>query len=88
MLIRSEIVNCNSDFLVPAVCSAALTQFEPVSLATLTEIVGRMKPTNCQLDIFPSRLFKTVFNIIGPSILSIINGSLVSGVVPLSFKHR
>ncbi len=54
---------------------------------TLTEIVGRMKSTNCPLDSIPSCPFKKVFDIICPSILSIINGSLHSGLMPLTLKH-
>ncbi len=87
MTIRSEIVNCNLDPSVPTLCSATFTHFELVSLVTLTEIVGRMKSTNCPLDSIPSWLFKKVFDIIGPNILSIINGSLHSGLMPLSLKQ-
>ena len=46
-----------------------------------------MKPTTCSLDIVPTPLLKQVFNIIGPSLLSIINSSLATGVVPSCFKH-
>ncbi len=44
-----------------------------------------MKPTRSPDDVIPS-LFKKVFDTIG-SILSILNNSLSSGVVPASFKH-
>lgn len=46
-----------------------------------------MKSTRSPGDVLPSSLFKQVLDSIGPSILSIINISLSSGVVPVSFKH-
>uniref|UniRef100_A0A8C6KM71 Reverse transcriptase domain-containing protein n=1 Tax=Nothobranchius furzeri TaxID=105023 RepID=A0A8C6KM71_NOTFU len=46
-----------------------------------------MKTSACPLDILPSSLFKSAFQSIGPSVLSIINASLVSGQVPAYFKN-
>uniref|UniRef100_A0A8C6KMM3 Reverse transcriptase domain-containing protein n=1 Tax=Nothobranchius furzeri TaxID=105023 RepID=A0A8C6KMM3_NOTFU len=46
-----------------------------------------MKTSACPLHILPSSLFKSAFQSIGPSVLSIINASLVSGQVPAYFKN-
>lgn len=59
----------------------------PVSLQQLKDITANMKSTRSPGDVLPSSLFKQVLDSIGPSILSIINISLSSGVVPVSFKH-
>lgn len=35
----------------------------------------------------PPRLFKEVFNTVGPSVLAVINSTLSSGAAPKFFKH-
>ncbi len=45
-----------------------------------------MKPSNCPGDRIPSWLFKIAFDIIGPSILSIMVIHILS-MVPFSLKH-
>nr|XP_054590056.1 uncharacterized protein LOC129154141 [Nothobranchius furzeri] len=64
-----------------------LDSFAPVSLPELTKLVNSMKTSACPLHILPSSLFKSAFQSIGPSVLSIINASLVSGQVPAYFKN-
>nr|XP_054606508.1 uncharacterized protein LOC129166913 [Nothobranchius furzeri] len=64
-----------------------LDSFAPVSLPELTKLVDSMRTSACPLDILPSSLFKSAFQSIGPSVLSIINASLVSGQVPAYFKN-
>lgn len=56
--IRSDTAKLNQDSLVVPLCSDCLTSFEPLSLATLTDIVGQMKPSNCPGDRTPSWLLK------------------------------
>uniref|UniRef100_A0A8C6K7Y3 Reverse transcriptase domain-containing protein n=1 Tax=Nothobranchius furzeri TaxID=105023 RepID=A0A8C6K7Y3_NOTFU len=63
-----------------------LDSFAPVSLPELTKLVNSMKTSACPLHILPSSLFKSAFQSIGPSVLSIINAYLVSGQVPAYFK--
>lgn len=46
-----------------------------------------MKPTRFPGHVIPCLLFKEVLDSIGPSILSIMNVSLSSVVVPATFKH-
>ncbi|XDV35971.1 hypothetical protein PO909_005829 [Leuciscus waleckii] len=85
--IRSDTAKLNQDSLVVPLCSDFLTYFEPLNLATLTDIVGHMKPSNCPGDRMPSWFLKKTFDVIGPSVLSVINTSLSTGTVPLSLKH-
>lgn len=64
-----------------------LCHFEPVSLSELTQVVQSLKPSDCPLDSLPTKLLKSVFDVIGPFILKLINTSLSSGCVPDVFKH-
>ncbi len=68
-------------------CSAVFNQFEPVSLASLREIIVKMRSSSGGMDIVPPCLLKDSFETIGPKILAIINSSLAFGDVPKSFKH-
>lgn len=63
-----------------------LSHFETISLDALSKIVLSSKSTTCLFDPLPAKLIKELFPILGPSVLSIINTSLSSGVVPASFK--
>ena len=68
-------------------CSAVLDTFQPVTLSFVQDIVSHLKPTGSPDDIVPPRLFKEVFPTVGTYFLKVINSSLSSGVVPVSFKH-
>ena len=85
--IRSQIVSPSFDPLEPSSCSSTLTSFVPISLPSMTQLISLMTPSSCSLDTIPPHLFKEVVHSIGPSVLSIINSSLVTGYVPSCFKH-
>ncbi len=85
--IRSQISSDSNDLIIPADPINHLTSFWPISLPQLKYVIAHMKPTRSPGDVIPSSLFNTVFDTIGPSILSILNNNLSSGVVPASFKH-
>ena len=68
-------------------CSAVFDQFEPVTLSCLQETVGQLRPSGSPNDAVPPRLFKEVFPTVGTSLLTIINSSLCSGVVPENYKR-
>ncbi len=70
-----------------SVTCSAVNQFEPVTLSSLQEIVGHMKPSGSPNDAVPVQLFKEVFPTVGPYVTAVINSSLCSGVVPMNFKH-
>jgi len=86
--LRSSVISAyDYDPSVPPICPAVLDHFEPISIFSLSEVVTHLRPTNCPSDSIPSRLVKEVFETIGPCILTLINTCLVSGYVPLAFKH-
>lgn len=68
-----------------------LTQLSLTSLiwflSLLSVTVQPLKPTNCPLDIVPSKILKKAFNTVGPSLLGFVNSCLSSGTVPAAFKH-
>lgn len=66
---------------------AVFEMFEPVSLSLLSEVVQGMSPTNCPLDIIPTKMLKQVFDTVGPCVLVLINICLSLGIVPTAFKH-
>jgi len=74
--IRSQFSPLHIDHckLVPTPYS--FTNFQPLSLSQLLEIITRMKSTFCQSDVLPGRLFREVLDTICPILLSIINSSL------------
>ncbi len=53
--------------------------FKPASLMFLAETISQMKSTKCSLNTNPIRFLKDVFETVGPSILLIINRSLLNG---------
>lgn len=85
--IRFQTTSSTHVVSVSPIISASLNQFEPTTLLTLTKTISHMKPSSCQLDIIPTSFLKEVLETIGPTVLSILNNFLVSGVFPSSFKH-
>ncbi len=67
--------------------SAVFNQFELLSLASLREIIVKIRLSSGGMDIVPPCLLKDLVETIVPKILAIINCSLASGDVPKSFKH-
>ncbi len=57
-----------------------------MSLSELNDLVKHVKPSACPLDVVPTRLLKETMPTVGPFISSIINSSLISGLVPAYFK--
>ncbi len=47
-------------------CPAVFDQFELVSLASLQDIIGKMKPSSCSLDIIPSQILKSLLKQLDP----------------------
>lgn len=84
--IRANILPSSLKFSISMYCSALFSQFEPVSLTSLTKIVSQLKPSTSPTDPVPPHLFKEVWATIGPHVHAIINSSLSSGVVPAFCK--
>jgi len=64
-----------------------LTEFIPLSFSALSSLLSEMKTTTCCLDVIPTKFLKDVFNVVGPTILTVLNRSLSEGLVPSCFKH-
>ncbi|KAK7925857.1 hypothetical protein WMY93_008167 [Mugilogobius chulae] len=87
-LVKTNIImNANVVFDGPLTPSAVFEVFEPVTMSLLSEIIQGMRPTNCPLDIVPSKVIKQAFDAVGPCLLSLMNSSLSTGTVPTVFKH-
>ncbi|TWW78147.1 putative RNA-directed DNA polymerase from transposon X-element [Takifugu flavidus] len=63
-----------------------LNSFTPIYFSEASSLIQKSKTTTCLLDPIPTNLLKDVLPLIGSSILDHINGSLVSGYVPRSYK--
>ncbi|KAL6455414.1 hypothetical protein MHYP_G00361580 [Metynnis hypsauchen] len=85
--IRALISSPSYDPAISVTFSAVFDQFEPVSLSSLKDIIGHMKPAGSPNDPIPPRLFKEVFSTLAPFVLNIINGCLANGTVPACFKN-
>uniref|UniRef100_A0A8C6P1G3 Reverse transcriptase domain-containing protein n=1 Tax=Nothobranchius furzeri TaxID=105023 RepID=A0A8C6P1G3_NOTFU len=68
-------------------CLSSWCQFQPFSLEELSDIVHRLKPSVCPLDVIPPRLFKQAFDSVASAVHRLMNCSLLSGCVPLCFKQ-
>uniref|UniRef100_A0A669CPU2 Reverse transcriptase domain-containing protein n=1 Tax=Oreochromis niloticus TaxID=8128 RepID=A0A669CPU2_ORENI len=84
---RALISSPESDPSVSIPCSAVFNQFEPVTLSYLEDVVGHLRPSGSPNDPVPPQFFKEIFPSIGQAVLTVINSSLISGVVPANFKH-
>jgi len=61
--------------------------FHPVTIADVKAVILHMPKKSCELDPVPISLFLECLDDLLPLICHIINISLASGTVPLSFKH-
>lgn len=82
-----NICNHSGDIYTPLAPPAVFEMFQPVSLSLLSEVVLGLRPTDCPLDIIPSKILKQTFNTVGPSLLTLMNFCLSVGSVPEVFKH-
>ncbi len=69
------------------VTHAVFSDFEPISLSMLLDIVLKLKSTFSPQDIVPTKLLRQVIEVIGPFVLLIIKKNLLSGIVPIYCKH-
>ena len=70
---------------LPAACS--LTYFRLATHDDIRQMVSKAPPKSCELDPIPTWLLKQCGDGIIPSMTSVINMSLESGVVPGCFKR-
>ncbi len=68
-------------------CSSAIwSDLDQVSLQSLKETMDHLKPSFCSHDVLPPRILKQIFDSVGPSLVSFLNKSLVSGTIPDSLN--
>jgi hypothetical protein len=65
---------------------ATLLEFKAIPLVELERVIKASKPTTCMLDPLPSRVLKELLPTVGPAILSLMNLSFSTGIVPSNFK--
>ncbi len=85
--IREVIVSSHSVQAASMLSSCIFDCFDLVSLPVLEGIVKHMKLSHTPLDPIPPYFLKNLFEFMGPSILSIVNSSLINGVVPPCLKQ-
>ena len=61
-------------------------EFKTIPLGELEKVIEALNLTTCMLDPIPSKVFKELLPTVGPAILSLVNLSLSTGIVPSSFK--
>lgn len=74
-------------FIEPHICRATWSEFEPISLFSLYEIIDRLKPSASPHDTIPPHFFKQIVKTLGPSLLSLINKCLSTGTITDQLKH-
>ncbi len=68
-------------------CLSPLEVFEPVTPEDLRKLISAYSIKACPLDPLPARVFKSIYHVLLPVVVQIINLSLSSGSVPLSLKE-
>ncbi|KAF7695193.1 hypothetical protein HF521_006916, partial [Silurus meridionalis] len=76
----------SSIFCSPSFSGTPFSTFSQIDTELLTREVSRMKVTTCLLDPLPTSLFKSCLDSLCPAVLSIVNDSLLTGVVPAALK--
>jgi hypothetical protein len=85
--IRVKFSFTSDSYQYPDKPPSPLDCFEPVTLSEIKSIVFSSPNKQCLLDIIPTSLLKECFDILGPTITSLVNLSLSSGTFPTSFAH-
>lgn len=85
--LRRIIPQMSGDSLGHGTQNTVLNQFELISFQQLLETVSRLKPTGSAIDMVPPWFLKENIEVIGPSILQIVNKSLNTGTFPRMLKQ-
>ena len=80
-------VNQSPHFPQPPVTPPPFLQFRPTDPDEITKLVLQSPNKQCELDPIPTSILKQSIDILAPVISSIINLSLSTGTVPLSFQQ-
>ena len=71
---------------MPIYCQSELNSFVPVSVDTLSSLIGKSKSKSCILDPIPATVLKKCFHVLLPIITRIVNLSITLPQVPVSMK--
>ena len=72
-----------SDSLVQ---NCVLSQFSPITITELIHLINSSNSKSCVLYILPTRFLKDNITVLTPFLTSLFISSLLSGIVPESFK--
>ena len=85
--IRNGFSESNSPPVVDSpFAGTALSDFLPVTEDQLRQIIAKSRPTSCVSDPIPTKLLLDCLDILLPVLVQLMNGCLLSGIVPRSFK--
>ncbi len=78
--------NAENLHLDQATCPILLTEFSPISVPDLFDIISHLHPSSCPTDITPTKFLKEVLPVIALCLLSIVSQSLSPGCIPDYFE--
>ena len=81
-LINTPLDSCFSNFSG----ISRLSMFRPVTELEILKIINDSPSKSCELDDLPTEILKTCLNVLITPLSNAINKSLMSGIVPSSFK--
>lgn len=85
--LRVQIQDTRDDNLIAMSPLASWTTFNYISLESLKEIVLKLKTSSSPLYIMHPRYMKLLINIVGPGLVTLLNKSMQSGLIPDSLKR-
>ena len=80
-------VNQSPHFPQPPVTPPSFLQFRPTDPDEITKLILQSPTKQCELDPIPTSILKQAISVLAPVISRIVNLSLSSGTVPLSFQQ-
>ena len=86
--IRNSIpAESNSDNPEVPESSSTMAFFKSVTVVEVTKLVTSMTNKSCELDPMPTSFVKVAVGALAPIITRIVNGSLMSGLLPSCYKE-
>ena len=86
--VRSAIPFVDTDLNIkPLTCPLPFKNFEPTDEDEVKKVILKSNKTKTPDEIFPSKLYISILNVISPYLVKLFNSSLKSGIFPSYFKH-
>ena len=85
--IRSSVASALPPKFSPLPSQSCLDKFSKVSISTVRSCVMSLPDKYCALDPIPTSLLKDLADLLVPFLTYLVNESLSTGFVPVSFKH-